>query len=65
MKLKVNDSNPAQIFVKHDPALRIEAHNESQREYLVELGPFQLRLPCFSPTKIRQRKAESLFTTVV
>ena len=47
MKLKVNDSNPAQVSVEHDPALRSEVRDDNQREYLVELGPFQPRLPCF------------------
>ncbi|CAB3992391.1 zinc finger MYM-type 1-like [Paramuricea clavata] len=47
MKLKVNDSNPGQVSVEHDPALRSEVRDDNQREYLVELGPFQPRLPCF------------------
>ena len=47
MKLKVNDSNPAQVSVEHDPAQRSEVRDDNQREYLVELGPFQPRLPCF------------------
>ncbi|CAB3988472.1 zinc finger MYM-type 1-like [Paramuricea clavata] len=47
MKLKVNDSNPGQVSAEHDPALRSEVRDDNQREYLVELGPFQPRLPCF------------------
>ena len=50
MKPKVNDSDPAQVSVgllDHDPALRGEIRDDNEREYLVELGPFQARLSCF------------------
>ena len=50
MKPKVNDADPAQVSVgllDHDPALRGEIPDDNQREYLVELGPFQPRLSCF------------------
>ena len=50
MKPKVNDADPAQVSVgllDHDPALRGEIRVDNQREYLVELGPFQPRLSCF------------------
>ena len=50
MKPKLNDSDHAQVsedLLDHDPTLRGEVHNDNQREYLVELGPCQLRLSCF------------------
>ena len=50
MKPKLNDPDPARVsedLVDHDPALRGEVRNDNQREYLVEVGPFQPRLSCF------------------
>ena len=47
-KPNVYDTNPApQVFVEHDPGLRNEFRGDNQREYLVEPGPFQLRLHSF------------------
>ena len=50
IKPKLKDPDPAQIsenLVDHDPALRGEVRKDNQREYLVEVGPFQPRLSCF------------------
>ena len=50
IKPKLKDPDPAQIsenLVDHDPALRGEVRDDNQREYLVEVGPFQPRLSCF------------------
>ena len=46
-KPKVNDTSSSQVSVEHDPGLRGEVCGDNQREYLIELGPFQPRLHSF------------------
>ena len=40
-KPKVNDTSSSQVSVEHDPGLRGKVCGDNQREYLIELGPFQ------------------------
>ena len=62
-KAKVNDANPSQVSIEHDPALRCDVHGDNQREYLVELGPFHLaRLRCFPANQDIPQGKQNRFT---